>query len=329
MSSSRLFQRRRVGKDTFHPVLDSISGDTLVLGLKRKWALELRRIVKRGNTLTLRTLCTLRLPAVRWTMETKLSNFNRTSSTTASPSASLGRSALPFRSSPSDSVLSFAVDVRHGKNPFVPFVQTKRFYFYALPSGLRDLVQRVTMPARDNSARRWLRSHLPPVIRWDDWGPETTRWIRREGTRQVLSISGMRCALSVKSGDSKDVRVLTVLDFNPGRLRRIVTVRETEENGKRTVERQPEMTEPNIIERGRCFKRDFQSNLPCKEIKRVSTQGDIFMDDEWIAQIKVCLSDYNVADMRFNLNVAQYNEPSGADGGSHTILVHSVVGSGT
>jgi len=34
------------------------------------------------------------------------------------------------------------------------------------------------------------------------------------------------------------------------------------------------------------------------------------MDDEWIAQIK-------------------YNETSGADGGSHTILVHSVVGSGT
>ena len=170
-----------------------------------------------------------------------------------------------------------------------------------------------------SSARRWLLPSKPPVIRWDDWGPKMTRWIRGESTFQVLS--GTRCALSVRSGEEVRVRVL---DFNPGRLRPIETVREPGKNGERTVVNRLAITKPDIIEGGSCFLGDFQSNLPYYETKRESAQGDIFMDDEWIAQIEVCLSDYNVADMRFNLNIAQYNSPSG-----YTILVHSVVGSGT
>jgi len=99
----------------------------------------------------------------------------------------------------------------------------------------------------------------------------------------------MRCAISEWSG-----RKVRVLDFNPGRVRRVVAVREHGKGVERVLQRLA-VTTPNTIYAGKSFLRDFQSNLPYYELKRNGSMGDLFMDDEFIAQIEVCLSDYDVA----------------------------------
>lgn len=273
----------------------------MVLGLKRDWALELCRIEKGGETLTFCTLCILKLPAVHARTRTDLLSFNRSSSTTASQSASPRCSMLPFRSSPSDSLLSFAVNVRRSERSFI---EIKTLYFYALPGALRTLVEGVTAQGSDkgdtkdkaqhSSTPKWLRRHvhrtppsMPIVMPWDDWGPKTTRWIIPGSFSVRQALSGMRCAISEWSG-----RKVRVLDFNPGRLRRVVAVREPGKDGERVLERLA-VTTPNTIKAGRCFLRDFQSSLPYYELKRSGVKGDLFMDDEWIAQIQVCLSVIN------------------------------------
>jgi hypothetical protein len=247
--------------------------------------------------LTFCTLCILKLPAVHPRAHTELLSFNRTSSTTASPSISTRRSTLPFRSSPSDSVLSFSVSVRRSERSFI---EIKTLFFYALPSALRTLAETVTAQASNkgepsdkvyNSTPKWLRRptlrttpNTPIVMPWDDWGPKLTRWIIPGSFSVRQTLSGMRCAISEWSG-----RKVRVLDFNPGRLRRVVAVREPGKNGERVLERLA-VTTPNTINAGRCFLRDFQSGLPYYELKRNGVKGDLFMDDEWIAQIQVRVS---------------------------------------
>lgn len=137
------------------------------------------------------------------------------------------------------------------------------------------------------------------VVSWDDWGPMTTRWIVPGGFSIRQSLSGTRCAISEWSG-----RKVRVLDFNPGRVRRVVAVREPGKDGERVLQRLA-VTAPNTIYAGKSFLRDFQSNLPYYELKRSGSKGDLFMDDEFIAQI-----EYNATP-----------EPPG-----HAIRVHRVVG---
>lgn len=96
----------------------------------------------------------------------------------------------------------------------------------------------------------------------------------------------MRCAISEWSG-----RKVRVLDFNPGRVRRVVAVREPGKGVERVLQRLA-VTTPNTIYAGKSFLRDFQSNLPYYELKRHESMGDLFMDDEFIAQIEVRLSDW-------------------------------------
>jgi hypothetical protein len=271
-----------------------------VLALKRHWALELCRIEKGGENLTFCTLCILKLPAVHPSTQVDLQCANRTSSAPASSSAPTRRSTLPFRSSPSDSLLSFTVTEKRSERPD----EKRTFYFYALPSTLRALVEAVIAQASKKVAAnnkihrpKWLRRHthhtlpkMPTVMPWDDWGPKTTRWVDigylsvHYSVRQ--SLSGMRCALSERSSTGRKVRVM---DFNPGRLRRVVAVRESGKNGVRVLDRLA-VTSPNTIKAGRCFLHDFESSLPYYELKRSGPIGDLLMDDEWIAQIQVRLS---------------------------------------
>ncbi|KAI9507517.1 hypothetical protein F5148DRAFT_108863 [Russula earlei] len=288
-----ILHRQRTRADTFFPVLTSISEDTLVLGRKREWALELCKITKEDNTLTFCTLCILKLPAVHPKAHTGLTNFNRTSSATT-PSFSLKRqSTLPFRSSPADTVLSFAVSVRRGGKSLA---EIKTLFFYALPNTLRKLAERVVAQCprkldRNNSMHdntsSWLHRHgqrapanTSIIMPWEDWGPETTRWINSSGLSGRQALSGMRCAVSEWSG-----RGVRLLDFNPERLRHVVAVHETGKGAVRVVQRLS-VTSPSTIRAGRCFLRDFQSNLPYSELRRTGVKGDLLMDDEWIAQIQ-------------------------------------------
>jgi len=308
----RILYRQRVSANTFFPVLTSISKDTLVLGRKRDWALELCRITKEGDSFTLCPLCRLKLPAVHPKTRTNLTNFSRTSSSTAPPSTSKRHSALPFRSSLAESVLSFSVSVRRSERSFL---ESKTFFFYALPISLRILAAEVVAKnpgkwdknEKTHHTSSWLRRHVrrtpsnPPIIvPWEDWGPKTTRWINSTGFSVRQALCGMRCAISEWSG-----RKVRVLDFNPGRLRRVVAVRDSG-NGGKAVERLA-VTSPNTTPAGKCFLQDFQSNLPYYEVRRSGIKGDVVMDDEWIAQI-------------------QYNGMS--DTAGHSILVHSIVGDG-
>jgi hypothetical protein len=106
-------------------------------------------------------------------------------------------------------------------------------------------------------------------------------------------VSGMRVALSRQTWSGGQV---CVLDFHPGRLSRFCTKHEPG-NGERTVVR-PARTKPTIVKGGTFFSRDFESHLAYMT-RRGYARANIIIDDEWIAQIMVCLSDYNVADMRF------------------------------
>jgi len=260
-------------------------------------------------------------------------NFNRPSSSIAPPSDQKRHSALPFRSSPAESVLSFSVSVRRSEKSFL---ETKTFFFYALPKTLRTLVDAVVAqhPGKLDKSEKahrkssWLRRHVyrtpsnaPIIVPWEDWGPVTTRWINSTGFSVRQALCGMRCAVSEWSG-----RKVRVLDFNPGRLRRVVTVREAGRNGGRVVERLA-VTSPSTIPAGRCFLRDFQSNLPYYEVRRSGIKGDIVMDDEWIAQIQVCLLPAKCRSIIFTLYTFQSNGIS--DPAGHSILVHSIVGGGS
>lgn len=313
-TQGHVLYRQRCSADTFFPVLTSISRDTLVLGRKRGWALELCRITKEGDTSTISTLCKLKLPAVHPKTRTSLTSFSRTSSSISAPSTPERYSALPFRSSPAESVLSFSVSVRRSEKSFL---ESKTFFFYALPKSLRTLVEGVVAQHTEKGNKNekahhklsWLRrrirrtpSNAPIIVPWEDWGPKTTRWINSTGFSPRQAVCGMRCAVSEWSG-----RKVRVLDFNPGRLRRVVSVREAGRNGGRVVERLAVIS-PSTIPAGRCFLHDFQSNLPYYEVRRSGIKGDIVMDDEWIGQI-------------------QYNGIS--DPTDHSILVHSIVGGGS
>jgi hypothetical protein len=202
---------------------------------------------------------------------------------------------LPFRSSPSDSVLAFAVSAHRAEKSVADF---RKLFFYTLPDHLRLLVEGIagcaTTKRSGNDVTRnfppsWLHRRadrapqsVPIVMSWDEWGPTTTRWFNGSAPFTRHTLSGMRCAIT-EPGKWK----LRVLDFNPGRLGRVVAVREAGKDGKRVQERLA-VTNFNVIRAGLCFQHDVTSSLPYYELKRCGVKGSFLMDDEWIAEIKVC-----------------------------------------
>lgn len=290
---SLALQHRRVSRNTFFPVLASISGNTLVLGRKRDWALELCRFTKEGDAWTFCTLCMLNLPALHPNTQTSLACLKRTSSATARTSTFRRLSKYPFRSSPSDSVLSFDVVIKpSGKNSL-----QSRWFFYVIPSTLRALVRAATAHPPEETDRNgnfvssWLRRHahhtplrVPIGVPWGDWGPKMTRWINASSFRSYPVVSGMRCMISVMvQGKLR----LHTLDFN---LERLCHVDPTPLKNRNSKETPRLVTGPSTIQARGGFLHDFQSNLPYYELVTSGVIGDLVMDDEWIAIIQVCLN---------------------------------------
>ena len=287
--------------------MTSISEDTFVLGLRGDWALALCRITKEGDSLTFCTLRQLKLPDVSCYSRVQLKNFNRAPSGPDNPSApSLKRhSTLPFRNSPSESILSFCVRAnrRWGGIP-------TNFFFYVHPSALCVLAERaVTAPVSETRglchrlARRTFLSPktLPITVPWENWGPETTRWIELEDLAVHQSLSGTRCAISKRLG--KEVQLL---DFNPVRLEHPDEEKATErENlGKLLVNSQSTIP----AKKYKYFKHDIVSHLPYFEIRRGGVKGQLLIDDQWVVETWVCqlsivnlLQSSSTSDLFFNI----------------------------
>jgi len=302
--------RRRTRVGTYFPALTSISEDILVLARKRDWALELCKITRDG-TFAFWTLCVLQLPPIHPKTRTDLTSCHRAPSGAPHSVAAPRSTSLPFRSSPSDSVLAFAVSVSHRGKQYAEF---RRLFFYVLPSTLRSLVAVIVGRADEKgvgekkaAGTSWLRRRTgrargpPPItVPWTDWGPRTTRWVIPSVDFPRQTLSGMRCAFVDRGW------TLRVLDFNPGRLRRVVAVRENGKEGEKALIRLA-VTNSSIIPAGQSFIHDVTSSLPYYELKRNGVKGHFIMDDEWIVQIE-------------NDSVSLF-EPAG-----YAISVHSVLG---
>jgi len=280
--------QQRSGANTYFPVLTSISEDTFVLGLRRDWALALCRIIKDGNALTFCTLCKLKLPDVWCNTRVQLKNFNRAPSGPDNPSAPKRHPTLPFRNSPSESVLSFYVTADRGWK-HIPTI----LFFYVHPSALRALAERaVTAPASGmrGLCHRLARytslspKTLPITVFWKNWGPKTTRWIELENQSVHQSLSGTRCAISNWAGEE-----VQLLDFNLERVRRLEYLAEKVTGW----ENLPELlvNSQSTISAGKYFKHDIVSHLPCFEIRGRGTKGHLLIDDQWVVQTRYERSD--------------------------------------
>ena len=269
--------------------MTSISEDTFVLGLENDWALALIRVTADGDASTFRTLCKLKLPGVWWNTRVQLKNFYRAPSGSDNLSAPKRHSTLPFRNSPSDSVLSFCVSADRGweHNP-------TNLFFYVHPSALRALAERA-VTAQVSGMKglyHWLarctflsRKTPPITMLWKNWGPKMTRWIKigdqSEAVRQ--SLSGTRCAISKWASEE-----VQLLDFNPGRVHRLEYLAEKKATGWKDL-RELLVNSPGLISAGKYFKHDIESHLPYFEIRRRGAKGQLLIDDQWVVQTRVCL----------------------------------------
>jgi hypothetical protein len=257
-----------------------------------------------GDALTICTLRKLKLPTIGWNSRIHLENFNRAPSGTDKPSALKRDPKLRFRSSSSESLLSFYVRVENGQNK-PPTI----LFFYTNPSTLRALAERAVTSwvghridkVKNTIKSNWLyrqlshrkpssASGLPFIVPWDDWGPKTTRWISAEGRQ---SLSGTRCAISQWPGEVR------VLDFNPERVRIIVT--SVLKNKIKTGRYLLVVTSRPAGKWFRWFRHGVVSELPYYELRRSGAKGQLFIDDQWIVQIPVCLFSIYYSITRLNV----------------------------
>ncbi|KAI0265837.1 hypothetical protein BC834DRAFT_155024 [Gloeopeniophorella convolvens] len=210
--SGQLRCLRRARNGTYFPVVTFMSNSLVVLARQRDFALEICRIT--GGTETspgrsLQTVCILKLPTPHPKARLQFKMCSRTPPNQSSPSSILNSSRLPFRSSPADTILGFDIDVRrYGK----PSADLRRLSFWTHPSTLCSLAAeadkhtRATQTEKTHRGARGLASRLfgrvkhafagPPVLQWQEWGPESTRW--RESLlslRDRHALSGTRCAI--------------------------------------------------------------------------------------------------------------------------------------
>ena len=195
---------------------------------------------------------------------------------------------LPFRNSPSESVLSFYVraDPGWGRIPTI-------LLFYVHPSALRALAKRTVTVQVSGMKRlyhrlaRWTSPNPKPqpvIVGWQNWGPEMTRWIEHD--RFVCqSLSGTRCAISKGGGE------VQLLDFNPGRVRKLESRVEEKGSGWENV-REVLVNYQSAISAGNCFKLDIVSHLSYFEIRKRGAKGQLLIDDQWVVQIRVRLFQF-------------------------------------
>lgn len=292
----RLGQVRHVRDGTYFPVVAFVSKDLVVLARKRDFSLEICEIRKNDNsTLTLQTVCILKLPSLHPSTRVRFHMRNRTPFVSEFSTPALRSNRLPFRSSPSDAVLGFEISARrYGR----PGSEMRRLAFWVHHSAFRKYAAKATRPPRITSSPeksrslrgglRGLASRLvsrvghafatTPVFQWPEWGPKSTRWREcSDDIRDRQTLAGMRCAI-VHLGS------MTLMDFSPGRVAKLLahdSPPDPENSGLKVI------TTPTKINAGRCFLRDFESTLPYCESSKDEIKNRVLMDDEWILQFEV------------------------------------------
>jgi hypothetical protein len=292
----RLWQVRHVRDGTYFPVVAFVSKDLVVLARKRDFSLEICEIRKDDNlTLTLQTVCILKLPSLHPSTRVRFHMRNRTPFASEFSSPALRSNRLPFRSSPSDAVLGFEISVRrYGR----PGSEMRRLAFWVHHSAFRKYAAKTTRSSRIISSSeksrsprggvRGLASRLAgrvgrafattPVFPWSEWGPKSTRWREcSDDIRDRQTLAGMRCAV-VHLGS------LTLMDFSPGRVAKLLAQDSPPDPGTSGLK---VITTPTKINAGRCFLRDFESTLPYCESSKDDIKNRVLMDDEWILQFEV------------------------------------------
>jgi hypothetical protein len=146
------------------------------------------------------------------------------------------------------------------------------------------------------------------IVPWDYWGPYTTRWLDVTGRGiSYQSLSGNRAALSTPSG------AVAVYFFPRRRIvyrfkdKRVLDVTKgSDKEGTITVED--------------CFEHNIVSKLPYYSRKGSGAKGRLFIDDQWVVQIRVCLfQSTTVAQCLIFFSMYFQHE-----GGYYTILFHSI-----
>ncbi|KAH9998247.1 hypothetical protein BJV77DRAFT_1064786 [Russula vinacea] len=280
---------RHVRDGTYFPVIAFVSKDLIVLARKRDFCLEICEINEgdKERPFTLRTVCILKLPSIHPNTRVRFHTRNRTPFASNFSTPALCSNRLPFRSSPSDAILGFEISLRRHSRPGS---ELRRVAFWVHHSALRKYAaatarfSHIPLGPRSPRSMRGFVSRLvtrishtfttPPVLHWSEWGPQSTRWREcSDDLRDRQTLAGMRCAV-VHQGS------LTLMDFSPGRLAMLPSQDQDEKSGLEIVET------PTTIYAGRCFLRDFTSELPYIKRTKEEIRNRVLMDDEWILQLE-------------------------------------------
>jgi hypothetical protein len=284
-------QVRHVRDGTYFPAIAFVSKELIVLARKRDFSLEICEITEGDDNrpFILRTVCILKLPSIHPNTRVRFHTRNRTPFASNFSTPALRSNTLPFRSSPSDAILGFEISLRRHSRPGS---ELRRVAFWVHHSALRKYAAAAARPShtplgpRSPRSMRGLVSRLvnrishtfttPPVLHWSEWGPQSTRWREcSDDLRDRQTLAGMRCAV-VHDGS------LTLMDFSPGRLAMLPSQDSVDEKSELKV-----VKSPTRIHAGRCFLRDFTSELPYIKRTKEEIRNRVLMDDEWILQLEV------------------------------------------
>ncbi len=182
-------QVRHVRDSTYFPAISFVSKDLIVLARKRDFSLEICEIRGDDNaTLTLQTVCILKLPSLHPSTRVRFYMRNKTPFASNSSPPALRTNRLPFRSAPADVILGFEISVRrYGR----PGAEIRRLAFWVHHSALRKYAAQAARPSgvlpepKSLRGMRGLASRLvkrightfatTPVLHWLEWGPKSTR----------------------------------------------------------------------------------------------------------------------------------------------------------
>jgi len=231
----------------------------------------------------------LKLPAVQSGTHTMLKKFDENSSCTGLPLALRRPSTLPFRVPPSDPVLAFYVEASSRSG------EKRTLFFSVFTSTLHNF----TVTTRKTTRRRNRDIGVPVIVPWNQWGPESTRWIYVDDFPVIRSLSGTRWMISEASTGR-----VRMLDFNPGCLPRMEDLINRITGGTRGRDWQV-MTSPTIILAGEVFQYGVESKLPYFELRKTGVEAGItlFIDDKSVVLIQVCSNHYNVPNIRLISNI--------------------------
>jgi hypothetical protein len=269
------WQVRHVRDGTYFSVIAFVSKHLIVLARKRDFTLEVCEITEGdyNETFILRTACILKLRSLHPSTRVWFHTHNRTPFGSNVSTPALHSNRLPFRSSPADAILGFEISLRrHGRRSGS---ELHRLAFWVPSSvvakvrgGNYEAFPRPAQAWAEESAARHARVGLsarisdtfmtPPVLHWSQWGPQSTRWREcSDDLRDRQTLAGMRCAVGHQGS------LTTLMDFSPGRLAMLQAQNSGPENmDLRVVEA------PTLINAGRCFRREFSSELPyCERTK--------------------------------------------------------------